>query len=54
MDKIFNEIAKRNMINWNLHEFIKTHPRLYKTIIESMQTVADSKVLTLKDLPNGY
>lgn len=27
------------MINWDLGEFKKTHPHLYKTIIESMEMI---------------
>lgn len=35
-EQIFNNAAQRNMFNWNLSEFKKTHPRLYKSIIESL------------------
>ena len=37
MEKIFNNVAKVEMTNWDLAEFKKTHPTLYKTIIKSMQ-----------------
>ena len=42
-DKILDDSAKRNMITWNLEEFKITHPRLYRTIIESMRKVYFNK-----------
>ena len=39
-ENIFNEIAKKEMINWNLNDFKKSHPRLFKVIIESMKANA--------------
>lgn len=38
-EKVLNKSAKKNMINWDLGEFKKSHPHLYKTIIESMEMI---------------
>jgi len=35
-DEIFDRRAKKNMFQWCLPEFKRVFPRLYKTIIESM------------------
>jgi hypothetical protein len=35
-DKILDRRAKKNMFQWDLKQFKKVFPRLYKTIIESM------------------
>lgn len=35
-EKILEESARKNMIRWSQKEFKKTHPKLYKTIIESI------------------
>jgi len=34
--QILEDSAKKNMIQWNKEAFSKTHPRLYKTIIEAI------------------
>lgn len=31
-DKILNEVASKEMVNWNLQEFKKSHPHLYKVM----------------------
>ena len=36
-EEIFDSIAKKKMINWNLNDFKKDFPRLYSVIIESMK-----------------
>ena len=33
---ILNNSAKKNMINWSEKDFKKSHPKLYKTIIEAI------------------
>ena len=35
-EQILHNTAKKRMINWDLNDFKKTHPALYKTIIESI------------------
>tara|TARA_R110000772_G_scaffold17946_3_gene50045 strand:+ start:178624 stop:178755 length:132 start_codon:yes stop_codon:yes gene_type:complete len=37
MEKVFDRIAKENMVEWDLEDFKKTHPTLFKTIIQSMR-----------------
>jgi len=34
--QILEDSAKKNMIQWNQGAFSRTHPRLYKTIIEAI------------------
>ena len=34
--QILEDSAKKNMIQWNQESFKKTHPILYKTIIEAI------------------
>ena len=36
-EEMFNESARRNMIQWNKEDFKKTHPKLYDSIIESIE-----------------
>ena len=40
---IFNKEAKKNMRKWSLTDFKKTHKRLYKSIIESIQKAHQQK-----------
>ena len=35
--QLLNKSAKKNMIRWNEKDFIKTYPKLYKTIIEAIE-----------------
>lgn len=35
-EELFDESARRNMIQWSKEDFKKTHPRLYDSIIESI------------------
>lgn len=39
MEQIFDKIAKKNMLDWNLKDFKESHPTLYKTIIEAMNSI---------------
>lgn len=39
-EEILNEQAKKYMLSWNQQEFKRTHPRLYKTIIESINVAS--------------
>lgn len=34
--KVFNEIAKKNMVEWDFESFVKTHPKLYRTMVETI------------------
>ena len=34
--QILENSAKKNMIQWNQEDFNKSHPKLYKTIIEAI------------------
>ena len=36
LEEIFNESAKKNMIQWDLKSFKRTHPRLLRAILEAM------------------
>lgn len=44
---ILNNSAKKNMINWSEKDFKKSHPKLYKTIIEAINQalIIDSVVV---------
>ena len=35
-EQILQKTAKKRMIHWDVNDFKKTHPALYKTIIESI------------------
>lgn len=35
-EKILNKYAKKNMVEWNQDSFKKTHVKLYKSIIQSI------------------
>lgn len=37
LEKIFDDSAKENMIEWNIESFKKTHPRLFKSIIQAIR-----------------
>lgn len=41
-DQVLVKNAEKYMVEFNLDEFKKTHPKLYKTIIESMKAVDTS------------
>lgn len=36
MEQLLDKIARKNMIRWDLNSFKKTHPHLFKVIIEAM------------------
>lgn len=36
-EKVFDAYAKRNIKNWNIQRFKKTHNRLFKSIIQSIK-----------------
>lgn len=36
---IFSESCRKNMVYWSIDNFKKTHPRLLKSILESMEVV---------------
>lgn len=40
-EKILDKQANIHMIQWSLRSFKRTHPRLYKTIINSMAEAVD-------------
>jgi len=35
-EQIFDENARRNMLNWNLADFKTTHPKLFTSVLVSM------------------
>lgn len=35
--QLFNQSVKKNMVRWDEKDFIKTYPKLYKTIIEAIE-----------------
>ena len=35
-EQILQKSANKNMVQWNQKDFQKTHPKLYKTIIEAI------------------
>ena len=41
-EKIFETFAKKNMIQWNQSNFKKHYPKLFKTIIESIDSALKS------------
>jgi hypothetical protein len=46
-EKIFDESAKRNMIEWNLVLFRGSHPKLLRSILEAMASAVNKS----KDKP---
>lgn len=49
IEEIFNNAAQRNMGDWNLSEFKKTHPHLYKSIIEALGEIQNVNINVLRD-----
>lgn len=35
--QLLNQSAKKNMVRWDEKDFIKTYPKLYKTIIDAIE-----------------
>ena len=48
-EQIFSESANRNMGHWSLGHFKKTHPTLFKTILEAMIDYSDQKQISVSD-----
>lgn len=36
VEKIFDDSAKENMVNWDIESFKKSHPKLFKSIIQAL------------------
>lgn len=51
-EQILENSAKRNMVQWSQEDFKKSHPKLYKTIIEAINEalIIDDVSVSVKTL----